>query len=273
MSISLASISKGARIRAPRIVLLGSPKIGKSTFACGSRFEGGKLAETGINSPIVIPIKGEEGIDALDVASFPTCQSFDDVLACITSLYSEEHEYRTVVIDSMSALEPLIWDKVCKDHNVTSIEEVGGGYGKGYTEATYLWRQLCNGLDALREEKSMASCLIGHVHVKRFDDPGGDSFDQYQGDIHGKASAVITKWADLILFANTKVAVKKEDVGFNKKKARGIDTNAGARFLFTQNRPAHPGGGRGIYGQLPYELPLDWAAFQNAVAAAQNTGA
>ena len=272
MAISLASISKGAQIRAPRIVILGSPKIGKSTFACGSRFDGGKLAETGLNSPIVIPIKGEEGIDALDVASFPTAQSYDDVIACITALLTEEHEYRTVVIDSMSALEPLIWDQACKQHNCSSIEEVGGGYGKGYTEAAYKWREITQGLDALRENKGMASILIGHVQVKRFDDPNGDSFDQYQSDINGKASAVVTKWADLILFCNTKVAVKKEEVGFNKKKARGIDTNAGARFLFTQNRPAHPGGGRGIYGALPYELPLDWAAFQNAVAAA-STGA
>jgi len=270
MAISLASISQGAMMRAPRMVILGSPKIGKSTFACGSRFEGGKLAETGLNQPIVIPIKGEEGVDALDVSTFPTCQTFDEVLACLTSLYAEDHEYRTIVIDSMSALEPLIWDKVCKDHNVTNIEEVGKGFGKGYTLAAYKWRELTAGLDALRAQKNMASILIGHVQVKRFDDPTGESFDQYQFDTHKYASACMTKWADLILFANTKVAVKKEDLGFNKQKARGIDTGAGARYLFTQNRPAHPGGGRGIYGQLPYELPLDWAAFQNAVAAANN---
>jgi len=269
MAITLASISKGAILRAPRIVLIGVEKIGKTAFACGSRFDpSGKLVENGTNSPIVIPVKGEEGADAYEVPVFPTSNSVEDVFEAIGALCGE-HDHRITVLDSASALEPLIWDKVCRDNsNVDSIEKVGGGYGKGYTMAVGVWRQLLDGLDALRSIRSMASIIIGHVKVKRFDDPAGDSYDQYQFDIHDKAANLLFRWADLILFANTKVAVKKEDVGFNKEKNRGIDVTGGQRFLFTQKRPAHPGGGRGVYGQLPYELPLDWTAFEAAVAAA-----
>ncbi len=266
MAISLASISKGVQIRAPRIVILGVEKIGKTTFACGTRFENGQIAETGLNKPIVLPTKGEEGADSLDVASFPTLMTYDDVMQGIGSLYAEEHEYRTAIIDSASALEPLVWDAVCKANSVQSIEEVGGGYGKGYTEAVQYWRTLLDGLDALRSEKGMASIIIGHVKVKRFDDPTGDSYDQYMFDINDKAANLIFRWADVILFCNTKVVVKKEDKGFNQEKKRGIDVTGGARFLYTQKNPAHPGGGRGIYGQLPYELPLDWNEFEKAVA-------
>ncbi|WP_309382051.1 ATP-binding protein [Cerasicoccus frondis] len=266
MAVSLKNITKGATIRAPRIIILGVEKIGKTTFACGSRFENGQIAETGINAPIVIPTKGEEGADSLDVASFPTMMNYNSVMEAIGSLYTEEHEYRTAVLDSASALEPLIWDAVCSANNVNGIEDVGGGYGKGYTEALGLWRQLLEGLDALRAAKNMASVIIGHVKVKRFDDPAGDSYDQYTFDINDKAANLLFRWADVILFCNTKVVVKKEDKGFGQKKAQGIDLTGGARFLFTQKRPAHPGGGRGAYGQLPYELPLDWAEFEQAVA-------
>jgi len=268
MAISLDSISKGKVVRAPRIVVLGVEKIGKSTFACGSHFEKGVMTETGLNSPIVIPTKGEEGTDALDVPVFPTCNTFSDVMDSIGVLYSEEHEYKTAVIDSASALEPLVWDSVCTDHKVDSIEKVGGGYGKGYLEASGRWREMLAGLDALRSNKNMASIIIGHVKVKRFDDPAGDSYDTYMFDVHDKASNLLYRWADLILFCNTKVVVKKEEAGFNKEKKRGIDTSGGQRFVFTQKRPAHPGGGRGIYGQLPYELPLDWQVFEEAVASA-----
>jgi hypothetical protein len=254
-------------IRAPRIVLLGVEKIGKTTFACGTRFaKGGVIDETGLNAPIVIPAKGEEGADALDVPIFPTCKKFGDVMESIGALYSEEHEHKTAVLDSASALEPLIWDELCQENNVANIEKVGGGYGKGYIEAVGKWRMLLEGLDALRTEKNMASIIIGHVKVKRFDDPAGDSYDQYQFDINEKAANLIFRWADVILFCNTKVAVKKEDTGFKEKK-RGIDTTGGQRYLFTQKRPAHPGGGRGVYGQLPYELPLEWEAFEAAVSA------
>jgi hypothetical protein len=267
MAIKLDSIKKGSRIRPPRIVLLGVEKIGKTTFACGTRFDSGAIAETGINKPIVLSVRGEEGADALDVPCFPTASTYDEVMEEIGSLYEEPHEYGTVVLDSASALEPIIWEDVCRQNSVKNIEEVGGGYGKGYIQALNSWRGILQGLDALRAEKAMASIIIGHVKVKRFDDPAGDAYDTYTFDINDKAANLLFRWADVILFANTKVVVKKDDAGFGQKKGRGLDTG-GARFLFTGKRPAHPGGGRGVYGALPYQLPLDWAAFEAAVAEA-----
>ena len=40
------------------------------------------------------------------------------------------------------------------------------------------------------------------------------------------------------------------------------------RKLFTQGRPAHPGGGRGVYGRLEYEIDLTYESFMAAVKAA-----
>jgi hypothetical protein len=253
MSISLESISSGKVNRPPRIILLGVEKIGKSTFASCSE------------KPIFIPIKGEEGIDALDVPKFPVCNTLQDMMECLYCLYKDKHDYCTVVIDSASALEPLVWGDVCKRNgNVDSIEKACGGYGKGYGEAANVWRLISDSLDHLRSERGMASMIIGHVKVKRFDDPAGPSYDQYQFDINEKASALLYRWSDVILFCNKKVVVRSEDVGFNKEKHQGMDIASGASFLYTQKRPAHPGGGRGIYGQLPYEIPLSWKSFMEA---------
>jgi len=268
MALSLASISRRGQVRAPRILLLGPEKIGKTSFACGCKFEAGERVAEGANSPIVLPMRGEEGADDMHVGSFPTLSTYDEVLEAIGVLYAEKHDYRTVVLDSWSALEPIIWDHVCRKANVDSIEKVGGGYSKGYTEAAGAAREILAGLDALRNDRNMSCVMIGHVKVKRFDDPGGDSYDQYQFDVDQKLAKLLGRWADVTLFANTKVAIKKEDVGFGKTKARGLDVTGGARYLFTQPRPAHPGGGRGVYGGLPYELPLDWTAFEEAVGAA-----
>ena len=258
MAFNLASCMGGTRLRPPRIVLLGVEKIGKSTFASGAE------------SPAFIPVNGEEGIDDIPCDfKYPTCKTLGNVMDCLYSLYSEPHSLGTAIIDSASALEPLIWQDTCRDNgNVNSIEKVMGGYGKGYVEALSYWRKVTEALDALRNDRNMASILIGHVKVKRFDDPAGDSYDQYQFDINEKAANLLYRWADVILFANTKVVVKKEDVGFNKQHARGIDVSGGARFVYTQKRPAHPGGGRGAYGRLPYELPLNFGSFMDAVAAA-----
>ncbi len=254
MGFDLNNIKKGVEHKAPRIVLLGVEKIGKSTFAAGAE------------SAIFLPIKGEEGVDDLDVAKFPRAETFDDVLEAVTTLIRDEHEYKTFVIDSASALEPVIWAKLCEESNCDSIEKVGGGYGKGYIEAANKWRSLMDGLDRLRS-KGISVILIGHVKVKRFDDPLGASFDQYQFDLHEKVHLALQRWADSILFANSETIVKTEDVGFNKEKKTGKDLT-GARWLFTQKRPGHPGGGRGVYGRLPYKLTLDWAAFTSAASEA-----
>lgn len=254
--INLQSIKQGAQRRAPRMILLGVEKIGKSTFAAGA------------GKPIFLPIRQEEGVDSLDVAKFPTLQTFTEVKEALSTLAKEDHDYKTVVIDSASALEPVIYSDVCHTEKATSIEKVGGGYGKGYTEALSRWRELMQALDYLREAKGMASVIIGHVKVKRFDDPLNESYDQFQFDVNDKASAAMFRWADFIGFANTKTFVKKEQSGFGAEKGKAIDAGSGQRYLFCQKSPAYPAGGRGPYGNLPDDIPLNWATFAEAVATA-----
>ncbi len=262
----LNAVSNEIRVRAPRIILLGVEKIGKTTFAA--------------NAPgsTLLPIKGEEGADDPAIQKvckvLPVCNTFDDVLGWMETLLRQEHSYQTCIIDSASTLEALIFAAACKSlgadkhggGTTDNILKAGGGFGNGYKETLVYWRQLIAWLDALRNQRNMASILIGHVTVGKFDDPSGDSYDTYRFDINEKAASILYRWADVILFANTKVLVDKTDAGFGREVGRGKELQAGARYLFTQKRPSHPGGGRGVYGHLPYEMPLNWQAFQDAIA-------
>jgi hypothetical protein len=266
MSFDLASISNETRLRAPRIVVLGTEKIGKSTFAADS------------DDPIFISIIGEEGADEIKlpkfkhgqtVDQFPVCSSMDDFRSCFDTLWNDTHDFQSIVIDSASTLEPLIWNEVCQENKVSDIDEVGGGYNKGQIRAVKTWREITGMLDSFRNEKNMTSIIIGHVCVRRFDDPTSGSFDTYEFNIDKKAAAHLYQWADAILFCNRKTIIKKEDVGFGKDVKRAIDLAPDERFLYTQKRPAHPGGGRGSFGMLPYELPLKWGSWMEAVAAVQ----
>jgi hypothetical protein len=254
MSFDLTTLETNPVLRPPRMLLCGVEKIGKSTFAGESP------------TPVFLPIRGEEGIDDLAVARFPTCSSFDEVLAALHALAAQKHEYETVVIDSVSTLEPLVWDAVCKSEGVDSIEKVGGGFGKGYIEAVNKWRLIMDALDALRAQ-GLASILIGHVVVRTFADPTNESYDQYQLDLHRHAAAALMRWSDCILFANARALIRKESEGFGKAVRKAVLREE--RCLFTQKRPAHPGGGRGVYGRLPYELPLSWSAFEEAITKAK----
>jgi len=246
--MNLSDVKTGIQHRPPRIVMAGVEKIGKSTFAAGAP------------NPIFLPIKGEDGIDALDVARTPVIDSYINLLGALQMLAEEHHDYKTIVIDSVSTVEPLIWQQVCVDAGVDTIEKVGGGFGKGYIEAVYKWREIMAGLDYLRDQKNMCSIMIGHVAVKTFTDPVNESYDQYELDIQKRASSALLRWSDCILFSNSKTVVKTDE---NTNKKRGVQRTE--RVLYTQKRPAHMGGGRGVYGQLPYELDMSFSAFADAV--------
>lgn len=257
MPLTLKDVVNSRRNLPPRIILLGTEKIGKSTFGANAP------------APIFIPIKGEEGIDNLSVASFPTCMTFDMVTEALNSLLTEKHDFQTVVIDSTSTLEALCQSHCCARYNTNSIEKVLGGFGKGYTEVLDEWRQIMDLCDKLRKDRSMCSILIGHVAVKQFQDPIAGLYDQYIWDIHKHASSLMFRWADSILFASTKTITVKEDAGFNKESKRALDAANGKRILYTQSKPMHPGGGRGAYGQLPYEIPFTFQDYMNAVMKVQ----
>ncbi len=266
MPFDLASISTGSTSRPPRIILLGTEKIGKSTFAAAA------------DRSVIIPIDGEEGTDDLEGCGVvPVCRSVTDVIGWFNFLLKEEHSYGTVCIDSTSTLSPMIDEDSCRilgadkdGKGVTdNIMKAGGGWGAGQKQSRVCWRNLTKWLDELRSQRNMASILVGHVIVRRFDDPNGGSYDQYAWDLPDKDAALLYRWADSILFCNRRSAVvKSEDVGFDKEVKRGISLDGDTRYLYTQKRAAHPGGGRGAYGRLPYELPLSWDAFIQAVGKA-----
>ena len=142
MAISLATIARERVRAAPRVVLYGPQKIGKSTFAAGAP------------QPVFIPT--EDGLSGLEVDHFPLAKTYQGVLEALGALYEEAHTYQTVVVDSLDWLEPLIWARVCQDQGQACIEDFG--YGKGDTLAVSYWQQCLEGLNALRTAKGMGNC-------------------------------------------------------------------------------------------------------------------
>ena len=221
-------------------MLYGTHGVGKSTF--------------GAQSERPIFIQTEEGLGEIDCEKFPLATSYLDVMKAIEALYSEEHAYGTIVVDSLDWLERLVWAEVCQQRSVQNIEDIG--YGKGYVFALTPWREFLAGLDALRERRNMGVVLIAHAKIERFENPETDSYDRYSPRLHKLASHVIQEWCDEVFFATYKVYTKHADEGFNRKKAKGIGT--GERVIYTTERPSHIAKNRLT---LPDELPLDWATY------------
>ena len=239
----LSSIKKTKRARAPKIVIAGPGKIGKTTFAA--------------SAPNAIGILTEDGADAVDASAFPLCGSLNDVYQCISTLLMEEHKFESVFLDSLDWLEPLLHAHVCEQQGWKSIESPG--FGKGYIEAEKEWRNLLSGFDALRDQRNMTVIMIAHDKVKTFQSPLHDNYDTYTLKLHDRATAVIKEWADVIGFAGYKILTKSQDAGFGQKESKAITT--GDRILHVEPHPAHFGGNR--FGLK--NMPLSWQAFQQAI--------
>ena len=236
----LDQITTGPRPRPRRLAVVGVQGIGKTTFAA--------------SAPNPIFIQTEDGLGDINCHRFPLALSVADVMQALAELYSQEHAYQTVVVDSLDWLERLIWVEVCRTRGVSSIEDIG--YAKGYAFAMGHWREFLEGLSALRNDRGMTVVLLAHSKIERFENPETESYDRYVPRLHKSASHLIQEWCDEVLFATYKVYVKQTEEGFGRKRVHGIGT--GERILRTTERPAHMAKNR--LG-LPDEIPLDWNAY------------
>ena len=241
----LQSIKTGRDNLPPRIMEYGVEGVGKSTF--------------GASAPNPIFVQTEDGLGEIDTAKFPLAKTFSDIESYLTALRDEPHDFQTVVLDSADWAERLIWDQVCRDFGVRSIEKADGGYGKGYTHALTYWRQVVKILNEIRSKRAMAIILVAHAKVERFEDPEHPAYDRYTPRLHKAACSMICEWVDAVLFAARRMRVDS-DTG----RAAPVGADGGERVLRSNGSPACIAKNR---YSLPSEMPLSWAAFLDGMKA------
>jgi hypothetical protein len=243
VSIDLNSISTNVA-KPPRIALYGPPGIGKTTFAAGA--------------PNPIFILTEDGLGDLEVSHFPVCTTFEEVLECLATLGKEEHDFKTVVIDSLDALELMVWAATCKRLGVPSIETPG--YGKGYIEAQNEWRTLFTYITALRDEKGLTSILIAHSAYIHVEDPEHPAYDTNALKLNKRAAAMTTEYCDAVGFASLKMFTKIDETASKEKRARAIGTQE--RVLRMSVSPSYTAKNR---YHMPEIIPLSWEEFEKCL--------
>lgn len=205
MAVKLADLRKVTPTEPPRLCIYGPPGIGKTSLA--AEFPNTVFLQTEFSA-----------ITGVELNSFGHLKTYDDVMSAIGELYDGEHDFKTVTLDSIDAMQPLVWQETCKLNNWKDIE--APGYGKGYLAADSEWRELLKRLNYLRTDRKMNVILIGHSDIERFDDPQTTSYSIYNFRAHKRAHAIIEEEVDCLFFLNQDPTIKVEELGFKKERAR-----------------------------------------------------
>ena len=244
---ALGQIKAGRVEKAPRVLLYSREKIGKTGFAAGA--------------PNPIFLCSEMGTEEYDVAR-AAITDWTQLGGIIDALTNEPHDYKTLVIDTLDHLEAVLHRHIIAndEKGKTSMVTAAGGFGKAFKIATESFRKLAAKFDIITERRRMNVVLLAHAHIKKFNDPQSDGWDQYRLKMHEEAAGFWREWVDAVLFANLDIAVKESDS--EKTRAKGT----GDRFIYTVP-PRDAAFEAGNRFALPPKIKLRWSSFEEALRA------
>ncbi len=253
MALSLSDLRTVRADQPARVLIYGNEGVGKTTLA--SEF------------PNAVFLQCEEGTPGeTELTSFGTLPDFNGVMEAMTALYDGEHDFQTLVVDSVTALQAMIFAEVCRrgdEHGNAKSRIEDFGYGKGYANAKPVLREFQDGCDALRRDRGMSIVLIAHSVVTTFNDPETQAYDRYEIDLHKQLNGQITRDLDAILLLKKPVNMKVEDgKGFNQKRARA-EGSASTVKIHAVGKPAFVAKNR--YG-IPAELLFNRGEGYSALA-------
>lgn len=189
MAIDLTQLQKPTGQRPIIVTLFGEGGMGKTSLAA--------------MFPKPVFIRTEDGTASLrgndNVSLFPLASSSQDVLDAIEALATQEHDFKTVVIDSVTQLATLIEHEiVAADPKAKSINQAGGGYGAGYGAAAERHCKVREWAGALAYERGMNVVFIGHADTEQMDLPDMDPYTRYSVRLHKKSVPHYTDNVDAV---------------------------------------------------------------------------
>jgi len=237
---SFGDVIRGKVFEPPKIMVYGIDGVGKSTFCAQAP------------SPIFIQAGLDKGLEQIGPARLPICESYADLISKLDRVASAKHEFSTLVVDNLSAIEALIYKRVCEANRWPTITYPG--FDRGEKLATREWLEI---LDILNKchTRGMAILLVAHARRERLGDPENPTVEQYAPALHTKTSGeLFRKWVDATFFLTRRMAVRTEGQGLAEKKIGvAVGADGGERVIRTTWTPGSAAKNR---YDMPAEIPL-----------------
>lgn len=265
----LGQVKRGRLGLPPRVLVYGPQGVGKTTIAADA-------------DALFADIEGGSG--EVDVARYPfnpgeldeyKPRDYDQLEYGVDDLIAHPgHGFGAFALDTGDALEAMIHRHLCEKHKVSSIEKVGGGYGKGYRAAVEELRRFLSKLDAIRAQ-GVTVIILAHSTTSTFKNPEGEDFDRFSLACHKDFAGQLYSWCDVVGFLHFEGGSRKLDEDSSKeKRARGWTTNR--RIMQLSREAAWDAKWRlTVPMDLEFEVSAEhpWAPLADAITRARSVSA
>lgn len=215
-------------VETAKVLLYGPPKIGKTTLAAS------------LDPEHTLFVATEPGLGALSVFA-QQVRSWEEFRQIGPELHKGEHQFKTVVIDTVDELHKMCTDAVLKQLGVSYPGDLE--FGKGWAAVTDEFRLRVGALSSL----GLGVWFISHAKDEEIKQRVG-SITKAVPTISGAARKWLTGFCDFIFYAGSEQTADGEQ-----------------RVLHTAATENFEAGGR---VPLPDPLPLDATALREALVAA-----
>lgn len=256
------ALQREAAKKPDRIIVHGPEGVGKTSFAAFAP------------KPFFLTVGGETGLETLmsrklvPQTDHAHVSTWEETLEALTQFRDDPElarQYLTLCTDSLSALERLAQDYICRTKFKGDWSESGfAGFAKGLVQTAQEWSsKFLPLLDEIRERYNIQIVLIAHTQVKGFANPTGDDYDRFIPMLDPRTWGPTHQWADMVLFLAYDEQTRKE-TKFDAAKGTGGEL----RRLLTERRAAFDAKNR--HG-LPPQINLNsdyrraWSQFAEAL--------
>jgi hypothetical protein len=235
----LESVTK-AIPKAPVITIVGFPGVGKTTLA--AMFPTPIFIQAETSSTVF-----ETWDEDVQPAFFPELpnpnaqrkiKTSEVVLAQLRELITSDHDFKTVVFDSVTSLNTLLETEVVEFDplGASNIGDAAGGFHKGYLVSAGIHAEIRRACEHLRK-RGMTIIFLAHTGITKMKNrPDAGEYTAFSIDMPEKSRHQYINHSDAVIYLKSEEFVTGQETNKKGQTTKfGRVTNTGERVLITSS--------------------------------------